>query len=298
MRYNYASSECAARIISTNKNARSAHAILNSHSKDSYMLNLCSDPDKHVIIELCQPLMLDTISMANYELFSSTFRIFRVSVSSKLRGPFRVLGEWQALDIRGEQEFTISSAPHFIRYVRFDFLTHHQHEYFCPVSCVKVFGKTMMEDFYEEQEERPNLLISQQPSCLLLEPKAISEEDNVFKAIHERLCMVERALGDLEEQKSQIRHLGRIIVNMANRSNQSQLSGRQIFPVSRLEICGFSAITCIFLMLIYHLILKSKRFSSMQQPQHHRTFRSDIPPLETPNSDYLGVHRTPLSSPK
>jgi hypothetical protein len=51
-RFNYASFDCAATILKTNKQAKSATSVL-VENKDSYMLNECSAGNKFIIVELC-----------------------------------------------------------------------------------------------------------------------------------------------------------------------------------------------------------------------------------------------------
>lgn len=122
-RFNYASFSCAALILSTSKGFQHASALLND-GKDQYMLTLCEaaapqDPSllslppllsssassKYVNIELCADIKIDTLVVANYEFFSSTFRHFSLWISD--RYPPReslhsnvtwINGRWQGLD--------------------------------------------------------------------------------------------------------------------------------------------------------------------------------------------------------
>ncbi|KAG5455672.1 MAG: hypothetical protein BJ554DRAFT_4829, partial [Olpidium bornovanus] len=80
-RFNYASFDCAAIILSTNPEAKGSTAILIGN-KDQYMLNKCS-AKKFVVIELCDEILVDTVAIANYEFFSSMFRDFQISVSNR-----------------------------------------------------------------------------------------------------------------------------------------------------------------------------------------------------------------------
>ncbi|KAG8555828.1 hypothetical protein GDO81_017830, partial [Engystomops pustulosus] len=73
-RNNYASVECGAKILSANPEAKSTSAIL-VENMDLYMLNPCSTKIWFVI-ELCEPIQVKQLDIANYELFSSTPRDF------------------------------------------------------------------------------------------------------------------------------------------------------------------------------------------------------------------------------
>lgn len=101
-RFNYASTDCAATVRKANKQAKGAQSIL-YESKDQYLLNKCA-ADKFVIINLCEQIVVDTIVMANFEFFSSTFKDFRVYGSLKYpTDDWRLLGQWQARNTRDLQ---------------------------------------------------------------------------------------------------------------------------------------------------------------------------------------------------
>lgn len=101
-RFNYASTDCAATVRKANNQAKGAQSIL-YESKDQYLLNKCA-ADKFVIINLCEQIVVDTIVMANFEFFSSTFKDFRVYASSKYpTKDWRLLGQWQARNTRDLQ---------------------------------------------------------------------------------------------------------------------------------------------------------------------------------------------------
>jgi hypothetical protein len=102
-RFNYASTDCAATVRKANKEAKGANAIL-YESKDQYLLNKCSADNKFVIINLCEPIRIDTIVMANYEFFSSTFKDFRIYVADRYPSKdWQLLGQWQARNTRDLQ---------------------------------------------------------------------------------------------------------------------------------------------------------------------------------------------------
>jgi hypothetical protein len=101
-RFNYASNDCAATVRKANKEAKGANNIL-YESKDQYMINKCS-ADKFVIINLCEPIRVDTIVMANFEFFSSTFKDFRVYVADRYpSNDWQLLGQWRARNTRDLQ---------------------------------------------------------------------------------------------------------------------------------------------------------------------------------------------------
>lgn len=153
-RYNYASFDCAANVRKWNPEATTPLTVL-GENKDSYMLNVCSVDNKFLIIELCNDISIDTIVLANFEFFSSTFRTFRVSVSDRYPvkiDKWKTLGTFEARNSREVQAFLIENPVIWARYLRIEFLTHYGSEYYCPVSLVRVHGKTMMEEYKHDME--------------------------------------------------------------------------------------------------------------------------------------------------
>lgn len=148
-RFNYASFDCAANILKFNKGAKNPNAVL-LENKDSYMLNQCVIKDKYMILELCDDILIDTIVLANFEFFSSTFRTFRVSVSDKWPvkpDKWRILGTYEAHNTRQVQAFLVENPLIWARYVRIEFLTHYGNEYYCPLSLIRIHGITMIEEW-------------------------------------------------------------------------------------------------------------------------------------------------------
>ncbi|KAF2768712.1 hypothetical protein EJ03DRAFT_251373, partial [Teratosphaeria nubilosa] len=153
-RTNYASFDCAAGIMKSNPECKSSSSIL-VENKDSYMLNVCSAPNKFFIVELCNDILIDTIVLANYEFFSSVFRHFRVSVADRYPvkpDKWKDLGTFEARNTREVQAFLVENPLIWARYVRIEFLSHYGNEYYCPLSLLRVHGTTMMEEFRHQEE--------------------------------------------------------------------------------------------------------------------------------------------------
>ena len=148
-RSNYASFDCAATVLKTNSECKGSTAVL-VENKDSYMLNICSAKNKFFIVELCDDILIDTVVLANFEFFSSMFRIFRVSVSDRYPvklDKWRELGTFEARNSRDVQAFLVENPLIWARYLRVELLAHFGNEYYCPVSLLRVHGTTMMEEF-------------------------------------------------------------------------------------------------------------------------------------------------------
>ncbi|MCJ1283013.1 hypothetical protein MMC26_002340 [Xylographa opegraphella] len=151
-RFNYASFDCAATVLKTNPECKGSTSVL-VENKDSYMLNLCSAKNKYFIVELCNDILIDTVVLGNFEFFSSTFRTFRVSVSDRYpvkMEKWRELGTFEARNSRDVQAFMVENPLIWSRYLRIEFLTHYGNEYYCPVSLLRIHGKTMMDDYRNE----------------------------------------------------------------------------------------------------------------------------------------------------
>lgn len=153
-RTNYASFDCAATVLRTNKQSTGSSSILIEH-KDSYMLNECDAKNKFIIVELCEDILIDTVVLANYEFFSSIFRTFRVSVSDRYppKGDkWKELGVFQALNTREVQAFPVENPLIWAKYIKIEFLTHYGKEFYCPISLLRVHGTTMLEEYKIEGE--------------------------------------------------------------------------------------------------------------------------------------------------
>lgn len=104
-RTNYASNDCAAVVLRSSKASKHASSILTS-AKDRYMLTPCAADNKFVVVELCDEIDIDTVVLANWEFFSSMFKLFRASVSEVYPGrdeDWRELGTFRAGNLRGSQ---------------------------------------------------------------------------------------------------------------------------------------------------------------------------------------------------
>ncbi|KAJ5836836.1 Sad1/UNC-like C-terminal [Penicillium robsamsonii] len=148
-RFNYASFDCAATVLKTNPECKGSSSVL-IENKDSYMLNECRAKNKFLILELCDDILVDTVVLANYEFFSSIFHTFRVSVSDRYPAKpdqWKELGVYEARNTREVQAFAVENSLIWARYLRIEFLTHYGHEFFCPVSLIRVHGTTMMEEY-------------------------------------------------------------------------------------------------------------------------------------------------------
>ncbi|KAM6989278.1 SUN domain-containing ossification factor [Tautogolabrus adspersus] len=160
---NYASVECGAKILGSNPEAKSTSAIL-MENMDMYMLNPCSNKI-WFIIELCEPIQVKQLDIANFELFSSTPKDFLVSISDRYpTNKWLKLGTFHARDERIVQSFPLDEHLYakyvkmFTKYIKVELVSHFGSEHFCPLSLLRVFGTSMVEEYEEiaDPSERPD----------------------------------------------------------------------------------------------------------------------------------------------
>ncbi|VDK22313.1 unnamed protein product [Taenia asiatica] len=138
---NIAASECGAKLLQASPSAKHAPSILVDNN-DEYMNQPCAS-EKWFIIETCEPVQLGIIQIANYELFSSRCKTFRVSVSDRYPAKqWEQIGIFQGQDVKGLQTFHVSGSAtgRLIKYVKFEMLDHYGNEHFCPITMVRLFG--------------------------------------------------------------------------------------------------------------------------------------------------------------
>ena len=151
-KFNFASIDCGATVVETNAQAKGASAIL-KENKDTYLLNECSVSNQYVIIELCQDILVGQVALANYEFFSSMFRDVKISVSDRFpASSWKVIGNYMALNTRELHVFNIKNPLIWARYLKVEITSHYGNEFYCPISLIRVHGKTMIDELKEDEE--------------------------------------------------------------------------------------------------------------------------------------------------
>ncbi|KAI6114494.1 UNC-like C-terminal-domain-containing protein [Pisolithus sp. B1] len=165
-RFNYANMDCSARVHMAHRSAKSASSIL-SEKKDKYMLSPCTTKKgeaQFVVVELCDDIRIDTVQLANFEFFSGVFKDFTVRVAKTYTATddgWTFAGTYRGKNIRGVQSFhPPTSLRDFYRYIRIDFHSYYGQEYYCPISLLRVYGLTHLEQWkwvMWEEESRARL---------------------------------------------------------------------------------------------------------------------------------------------
>ena len=107
-RFNYESVDCSTRVH-TAQPAAAAETASNTPSsqRDRYMLSPCGATPRFVVIELCEDVRIDTVQLANFELFSGVFMEFTVSVAKAYVAAdaegWTVAGTYAGKNVRGVQ---------------------------------------------------------------------------------------------------------------------------------------------------------------------------------------------------
>lgn len=141
---NYASAECA-KVVEANPEAKKPFLIIND-SKDEYMLNPCQ-AKIWFVIELCETIQATHIKIANCELFSSTPKDFTVYFSDVYPAvDWKIVGNFTAADKRELQTFDLNRLG-FGKYIRVELHSHYGKEHYCPISQVKIYGVSMVDEY-------------------------------------------------------------------------------------------------------------------------------------------------------
>ncbi|XP_038045817.1 SUN domain-containing ossification factor-like isoform X2 [Patiria miniata] len=172
---NHATSDCGAKILNCNKESQNAPAILQSN-RDVYTLNPCS-ANIWFSVELCEPIQVKYLEIANYELFSSVPKSFRVSISDRFpTREWRQLGTFHAREERSLQSFPVHEEQMFAKYMKIEMLTFFGNEHYCPLSTLRVFGTSMVEEIDEENVAQET--IQDDSEVLPAHPTQAPSDDN------------------------------------------------------------------------------------------------------------------------
>lgn len=234
-RTNFASFDSGAQIMKTNKEAQSASQIL-SENKDRYMLNTCSAKNKFLIVELSDSILVDTVALANFEFFSSTFRQFRLSVNDQY--PVKLdkwvdLGTFEAKNTREIQAFRVEDPRIWARYLRIEFLSQYGSEFYCPVSLLRVHGRTMIQDILsQEQEPIPEDEEEVEQDKTLLKEEA--GETMIPEAVADIVEEEERATEGLKEAQAALADLVKTAENITGEHSKTLIEPARIEEVKHL----------------------------------------------------------------
>lgn len=179
---NYASAECA-KVVEANPEAKKSWLIINE-SIDEYMLNPCK-AKIWFVIELCETIQATHIEMANYELFSSTPKEFTVYFSDVYPADdWKLVGSFTAADSRTLQAFDLNQVG-FGKFIRVELHSYHGKEHYCPISQVKIYGVSMVDEYENtakiENQNNLSSLEHQNQTKSKLKPKCKTSAYRVYR---------------------------------------------------------------------------------------------------------------------
>lgn len=157
--FNFASADAGARVMLASDGTIGAKNVLDDNV-DKYLLTPCQSggPDhiRWIDIELSEEAILERFQTANLEYYSSSPRkIVVLSANSYPPTQWNLLGMFEFANVKTHQTFPIEKRV-VTRYMRVMFAGRHGHEYYCPISSVRAFGKNLIADWKDALESDAN----------------------------------------------------------------------------------------------------------------------------------------------
>jgi hypothetical protein len=150
----YASKMAGAVVLETSRDFQGAYNLL-TKDKDKYAIVPCADSyDNHfVVIGLSEDILVKRVILANYERYSSPFRVFNLLGSTTaVSNNWITMGTHTLALSNGKQLFDLS-VPVWARYLKFQFTNNYGDEDFCTLSQISVHGSTVLQGFHEQWED-------------------------------------------------------------------------------------------------------------------------------------------------
>lgn len=137
---NFASPDCTAKMVGANPESQGSGNVISS-SRDEYLLNKCTEK-AFFVIELCESIKALKVQMANFELYSSSPKEFRVWIGNAYPGRDKDWAEFGTFtydDERSIQTFK-NEVGVLGKFAKVEILSHHGTEHYCPISIFRVYG--------------------------------------------------------------------------------------------------------------------------------------------------------------
>ncbi|KAJ8903093.1 hypothetical protein NDN08_006408 [Rhodosorus marinus] len=239
-RVNFASVDLGARVLDFSGGSLGVSNILRRDA-DSYMLCPCRDRLRFVVVELSEEIVVEAVEISNQEYYSSSPE--QVLLLGSGRYPcekWKRLGLFDFDSVIQKQALVLENSS-IARYLKIVFIGNHKNAYYCPITEVRVHGKTLIDDWKEaieiEHAEEPvttesNSLLSRRfPFPPLLPPRE-GRYDNIFRrltqtirSLHFNQTRLQEAIdGQIDRFESDLRGL----------KYDSSLSRREVLKMSEL----------------------------------------------------------------
>lgn len=154
--FNFASVDAGARILASSGGVVGAKNVIEG-SMDKYSLAPCNGEglggSRWIDVELSEDIILERVETGNLEYYSSSARkIAILGASAYPPAKWNVLGVFDFAHIRTLQKFEIKDRMTTTRYLRVMFAGKQGHEFYCPISTIQVFGKSLIADWKDAFE--------------------------------------------------------------------------------------------------------------------------------------------------
>lgn len=153
--FNFASVDAGARVLAASGNAVGYRKTLNNNM-DQYMLVPCAGDgvggSRWIDIELSEEVVLTSFETANYEYYSSfASRVALLGATEYPPKKWNTLAVFDVASVRSIQRFKIPNRA-VARYLRIIYAGKQGNEFYCPVSVIRAFGKTLIADWKDSLE--------------------------------------------------------------------------------------------------------------------------------------------------
>ena len=180
-RFNYAAYDSGAKLLLSSPGMKKASAILSSDD-DSYMMTPCSSPSKYVIVQLKEDIQLDMIELINREHYSSSIQQFSLYGSNVYPADEWVpLGRFWADETQQAQYWRLEAGDYAVRYVKLIWETWWKDEYYCTLTQLGVYGRSVLEAFREDLDDSAEVL--REVEQVLIEHNLAKEADMERKEV-------------------------------------------------------------------------------------------------------------------
>eukprot|EP00189_Rhodosorus_marinus_P001840 CAMPEP_0113960216 /NCGR_PEP_ID=MMETSP0011_2-20120614/4588_1 /TAXON_ID=101924 /ORGANISM="Rhodosorus marinus" /LENGTH=647 /DNA_ID=CAMNT_0000971637 /DNA_START=297 /DNA_END=2240 /DNA_ORIENTATION=+ /assembly_acc=CAM_ASM_000156 len=239
-RVNFASVDLGARVLDFSGGSLGVGNILRGDA-DSYMLSPCRDRLRFVVVELSEEIVVEAVEISNQEYYSSSPE--QVLLLGSGRYPcekWKRLGLFDFDAVIQKQALVLENSS-IARYLKIVFIGNHKSAYYCPITEVRVHGKTLIDDWKEaieiEHAEEPvttesNSLLSRRfPFPPLLPPRE-GRYDNIFR----RLTQTIRSLhfNQTRLQEAVDGQIDRFESDLTELKYDSSLSTREVLKMSEM----------------------------------------------------------------
>ena len=154
---------------------KKASAILSSDD-DSYMMTPCSSAAKYVIVQLKEDILLDLVELVNREHYSSSIQHFSLYGSNVYPTDEWVsLGRFWADETQQAQYWRLDAGDYAVRYVKLIWETWWKDEYYCTLTQLGVYGRSVLEAFREDLDDSAEVL--REVEQVLIEHNLAKEAD-------------------------------------------------------------------------------------------------------------------------